>query len=267
MPRLPEPLYLGIDVAFARGKRLPVLFARRVGAGESSRLEPLPIRAASLPRPPAGRGNVAALEPAAVRGFARETLAWVEAMEAHLGGRVARVALDCPSAPARAGIRRRACERAMDARGVSCFATPGPSQWRVIRASARAHLDRGGAVSRLPHANQLWMLASFELFRVLGRRYACREVFPQATVVALGAGARHKAKTQGYREQLRAAGAATGHPDAASLDTRLRAASFGSRHDRLDAYLCAWVASLETRELEACGEPPDDVIWIPRRTR
>jgi hypothetical protein len=39
---------------------------------------------------------------------------------------------------------------------------------------------------------------------------------------------------------------------------------FGHQHDRIDAYLSAWVASLEDQDREALGKPPDDVIWIPR---
>jgi len=39
-------------------------------------------------------------------------------------------------------------------------------------------------------------------------------------------------------------------------------AGYGPLHDRLDAYLAAWVASVGESEREALGSPPDDVIWI-----
>lgn len=37
----------------------------------------------------------------------------------------------------------------------------------------------------------------------------------------------------------------------------------GDRHDKLDAYLSAWVTSLYPEDVAACGEPPLDVIWLP----
>jgi hypothetical protein len=41
---------------------------------------------------------------------------------------------------------------------------------------------------------------------------------------------------------------------------------YGSFHDRLDAYLSAWVASLDDCDRLALGKPPNDAIWIPRLT-
>ena len=41
----------------------------------------------------------------------------------------------------------------------------------------------------------------------------------------------------------------------------------GPLHDQVDAFMCAWVARLYPDGLEACGEPPDDVIWIPHADR
>ena len=39
---------------------------------------------------------------------------------------------------------------------------------------------------------------------------------------------------------------------------------YGSPHDRLEAYLSAWVASLERGHREPLGCEPNDVIWVPR---
>ena len=90
------------------------------------------------------------------------------------------------------------------------------------------------------------------------------EVFPQAIVRRLGVGGGHKTTRAGYREQLNAAALIAGEaPD--ELDRDLARACYGSRHDRLDAYMSAWVASVPASELEACGMPPDDVIWLPKR--
>ncbi len=60
--------FVGIDVAFAKTKRLPVV----VGIINDGRLEPLPLRTASA-RPPRGSGNAPTLEPQVVKIFAEET--------------------------------------------------------------------------------------------------------------------------------------------------------------------------------------------------
>jgi hypothetical protein len=51
--------------------------------------------------------------------------------------------------------------------------------------------------------------------------------------------------------------ARAGHQD---LEARLRATVGGSRHDRLDAFMAAWVASLGAEQRRALGNPqqPDD---------
>jgi hypothetical protein len=40
----------------------------------------------------------------------------------------------------------------------------------------------------------------------------------------------------------------------------------GTNHDRLDAFMAAWVASLPKRRRRAIGneDDPDDAIWVPR---
>ena len=40
---------------------------------------------------------------------------------------------------------------------------------------------------------------------------------------------------------------------------------YGSAHDKLDAFMAAWVASLPEDDVVPCGDPPNDVIWIPKR--
>ena len=54
-----------------------------------------------------------------------------------------------------------------------------------------------------------------------------------------------------------------GH-EAAELERYLKTSGWGKSDDRLDAYLCAWIASLPETERRAYGSPPDDVIWVPR---
>jgi hypothetical protein len=150
-------------------------------------------------------------------------------------------------------------------RRISVFATPSGEEFEVIKERARNHLDSDGALARVPHSNQLWMLAGFALFDALRSKYECIEVYPQATAWALDVNTTHKSKKAGLHAQMHAGAARTewptGHPDEPSL----AGIGYGSEHDKLDAYLSAWIASLPEDEREPCGEPEaDDVIWIPR---
>jgi hypothetical protein len=124
-------------------------------------------------------------------------------------------------------------------------------------------LDEGGPESHMPHANQLWMLVGFALFEVLNKHYECIEVFPQAIAHALRARTIHKSSSEGMALQLAAVARHSGWP-LKEENLSLSKVAFGSLQDKLDAYLSAWVASLSRKECHPCGEPPSDVIWIPR---
>jgi len=87
--------------------------------------------------------------------------------------------------------------------------------------------------------------------------------YPQAIARALGCAGGHKSKKEGHGEQLEAVAAATGW-QREELRSALAAQGYGSRHDKLDAFMAAWVASLPKGRLLACGKPPDDAIWVPR---
>jgi hypothetical protein len=152
----------------------------------------------------------------------------------------------------------------LDAAGISCFTTPSYKEFEVIVVKARHHLEDGQPLARIPHANQLWMLCGYALFAEFAKLTECREVYPQATVRVLGAGGVYKAKEQGLIEQLTAVSKHTGWPAGQVDVSALDKIGFGQRHDNLDAYLSAWIASLPRSQLEALGEPPDDVIWVPK---
>lgn len=128
----------------------------------------------------------------------------------------------------------------------------------------RKHLGGGGAENRIPHANQLWMVVGFELFRRLSHLAPCVEVFPQATVRVLGSGQVHKFKADGVQAQLTEVATHTGWPHSDFADTAFEDIAFGPAHDRLDAYLSSWVAALAPDDRLAFGNPPDDVIWAPK---
>jgi Protein of unknown function (DUF429) len=252
-------LFIGIDVACAKEKRLPVVVARRV----DGRLEPLHLSDARFPKPPVGRGNVAALDDASNREFAQDVVDYLRVIERTEAGTIKRIAIDAPRGPAPASGGLRLSEAALGKQGIRFFRTPSASDFVSIRSLCELHLRDGGAISRLPHANKLWMLVGFALFESLCPQWECLEVFPQAIVCVLDAAQLHKGTPEGFRAQLEAASSQTGWSSEALLK-ELMNSSFGSPHDRLDAFLSAWVASLGADERSPFGKPPDDAIWVPR---
>lgn len=252
------PAFVGIDVACEKEKVLPISIA----SWRADRLVPYRLRELAI-SPPRGAGNVAALDGSRVRECARETADYLRAVAGALNLDVRRIAIDAPQAPANTPGSRRSAERALDAAGVSCFATPSAEEFDRIQRKVRAHIAAGGSESTLPHANQLWMLVGFALFEELANVAPCLEVFPQATVRAIGSGHVHKSRAGAVDEQLRAASAFTGWPDG-TRDESLTDCVWGSAHDRLDAYLSAWVAALDEGQRVALGTPPHDAIWVPR---
>ena len=167
------------------------------------------------------------------------------------------------SDPKGTGVARRRSETALDARGISCFATPSAAEFVDIERLALEHLNAGGKQTHLPHANQLWMLVGFALFARLRKEWECLEVYPQATAVVLRCGGVHKTKRDGLANQLQAAQAITLWPDQLNQEM-LRPTGHGCLHDCLDAYLASFVASLPSENRDALGTPPVDVIWVPR---
>ncbi len=151
--------YVGVDVAFAKKKALPVCICLR----EKGRLVPLPLRRHKL-WPPRGGGNVATLDEALVSQFARDARAYIAGVAHDEGLSIVRIGVDAPREYRAEERRRRASDTAMYRANISCFATPSRSQFERIKGKVRAHLAAGGAVNRLPHANQLWMLVGFALF-------------------------------------------------------------------------------------------------------
>jgi hypothetical protein len=110
------------------------------------------------------------------------------------------------------------------------------------------------------------MLFGFELFGCLRSQLKAEviEVYPFAIVRELLPTCGHKSTEKGYQTQLAAVAARTGwRPQ--ELEKKLRATVPGSRHDRLDAFMAAWVASLPRERRRAFGNPqqPDDAIWVP----
>ncbi len=249
-------LFVGIDVAFTKNKKLPICIVRKKGR----KLFPVTLDMEGLPPIPRGSGNVASLRPASVSKFARDVGDYIGAVETLLEATIEVIAIDAPADYSLTG--RREGERALNADGIRCFAAPTATGFKNIRKKVRNHLKEGGTENRLPHGHQLWMLAGFALFRELQVRYRCLEVFPHAIVHRLGVAEVHKIKKEGLAAQLGAVAKATGWTGCELAD-RLRKCVSGAGHDRLDAYMCAWVAS-EYPGLDVYGNAPDDAIWVPK---
>lgn len=255
----PRPAFAGIDVAFAKEKHLPVVVSR----WHEERLVPEPL--STLPfSPPVGQGNVASCDPNEVEEFASKTLDYLHRIEDKLDVQIVRIGIDAPSAPRRNEASRRAAEKALDESGITCFTTPSKAEFETIRNKVEEHLRAGGRESNLPHANQLWMQVGFALFEKLPELAECIEVYPQATVRKLNAGAKHKSAAGAVRHQLKATARHTGWPSERPEEPDLEEIAFGLDDDRLDAYLAAWAAARKKEERIGYGTPPDDVIWIPR---
>lgn len=257
-----QSAFAGIDVAFAKGKRLPIVICTWRG----DRLVPEALR--RLPfEPPAGLGNAKSCVSGVVEDFARAAIEYLVRVQATLGLRIVRIGIDAPSAVRADGKSRRLAEAALDAAGISCFTTPSKAEFSSIRLKVERHLASGGHENNLPHANQLWMQVGFALFRQLSVIFDCLEVYPQATIRQLSAGSLHKLKAGAVDSQLVAVSAYTGWPDSRAGEPTIDEIAWGPRHDQLDAYLAAWVAALDEAERVSFGVPPDDVIWVPRVKR
>ena len=253
-----QPAFAGIDVAFAKGKRLPIVICTWQG----ERLVPFALRRLDF-EPPVGLGNAACCNAGVVENFANTAVNYLRQIEIHFDVRIIRIGIDAPSDPRNPTVARRAAEAALDRAGISCFTTPSEADFVLIRQKVERHLASGGAESKLPHANQLWMLVGFQLFRQLKTVAECIEVFPQATIRQLGVGEVHKLKQGGVATQWTATSVYTRWPRGQIDEPTIDEIAWAASHDRLDAYLAAWVAALDESERLPFGAPPHDVIWVP----
>src|SRR5215472_7376148 len=115
--------YVGIDVACAKGKRLPLCFVTYQG----DQLVPLRIPVELRNRVPRGLGNAEIKSEHPFRRTADELADALLDIAGECGWSIQCVAIDAPAAHPEDGSRT--CERALSKAGISCFYTPNRAQW------------------------------------------------------------------------------------------------------------------------------------------
>lgn len=252
-------VFVGIDVAIAKRKRLPISVCEL----QDDRLVPLPLRL-DFKKPPIGMGNRAALEVATRTTFAANVSDWLNCLQTEKRLCVRCISIDAPSTYCQSGLARRLSEQALDRAGISCFTTPTMKQFDEKVQASLAHIENGGKEAEMPNANQIWMLVGFDLFdRLRADGFDCIETYPQAIVHELQCSENHKSTKEGYAGQLRNAARVACFSSTELLQTALDRMGYGKQDDKLDAFLSAWVASLPTSKRKVYGSLPNDTIVVP----
>lgn len=253
-----DGLHLGIDVACAKTKVLPVAALSR----RAERLSLAPLR--QVPNPPKGPGNlVIARDEPALHHYIKRTVEWLKELERFHGQKIVRIAIDGPSFPS-SETGMRDSEKHLMAEGISFIKTPSQSYFESKTGQVSALAGSQLVESRLPGANIWWMRVGFLLFEALesaGMR--CIETYPQAILRKTGYTGGHKRRC--VADQL--THLITISKIAGLSSSRLREAFFGSPNDRVDALMAAWVASLPPDKLYHFGKHQDDQICVPLITR
>ena len=252
-------VYIGIDVACAKNKYLPLVMCY----WENGRLLPLLLANYHI-KAPQGRGNALTLKDSENNALADDVASYIEKICSDHSVNPVRIGIDSPLIPRNNNKPRRLAEQALDRAGISCYTTPSADDFIEIKAKGQAHLEQKKPIQNLPHSMQIFMLLGFALYRRLTLIAPCIEVYPHATVKGLGVAGIHKSKGNQAELQLATIAQHTGWPqtegDWQSVSTICR----GPMHDKVDAYSAAWVASLPEEKRTYFGEPnKNDAIWIP----
>ncbi len=253
-----QKAYIGIDVSCGKSKRIAIVFAVK----KQHRLVPLPVMHL-IHQPPLGPGNSGVIIDDVCKAYAQSVYDYIQNVCSDLSLLPKCIALDSPLVPRISAIDYRVAERELNRAGISCYKTPSAEEFARIKQKAQVHLSAGGAVSIIPHSMQLWMLAGFEIARLLRESYPIIEVYPQATIRRLLPNVSHKSKQGVAEQQLNALSQYTGWPKAHEFND-IRAIAAGALHDKVDAYSAAWVASLPKEQREIYGDiSTNDAIHVP----
>lgn len=253
-------VFIGIDVACAKGKYLPLVICCK----ENGRLIPLPLANFQI-KPPRGLGNALTLHDKVNQAFADDVASYIETVCDAFHLNPVRIGIDSPLRPRDNSLNRRVAEQALDKAGISCYTTPSTDEFEVIKSKGIAHLEAEKPIQNLPHAHQIFMLLGFALNERLSEVAECIEVYPHATVKQLGVSDIHKSKGNQAELQLSAMSHYTGWPRTDDDWVYAGNMCLGPMHDRVDAYSAVWVASLSEQERICFGDPEKgDAIWVPK---
>lgn len=142
------PVFIGIDVACAVKKQLPVCV---VSAG--GQLAPLSIPKVLMGKITRGAGNREVTAEAPFRKSAQDVASALKLIAKEMGWRIERLAVDAPAAPPVMGSRLS--ENELGRAGLSSFRTPAKADWLGIREKCINHLRGGGRPATLPYANMI----------------------------------------------------------------------------------------------------------------
>lgn len=251
-----DGLYIGIDVACAKGKTLPVAgIVLRSGVRKLANL-----RAPGFPSPPKGCGNrLIAEDIFQARKFALEACAWLTELESSACEKIFKIAIDAPRRPRLRHLPVRESELVLQEANIQFIKTPAEHEFGEKRKEAANHLLSGKPVNSLPGANLWWMCVGFALFETLTDHWDCVETYPQAILHQIKYVGSHKGKD--HAKQLAHIISISGIQELSSGTLRDR--SFGAPHDRVDALMSAWVASLPQNQIHTFGTTPEDQICVP----
>ncbi|WP_417665444.1 DUF429 domain-containing protein [Pseudidiomarina sp.] len=255
-------VFIGVDVSCAVKKRIPIVFAEK----REGRLIPLPVKESPF-QAPYGHGNKLVIEHDFNVDYAKRVRQYVIDVCNYYEATPQRIGIDSPLRPRAEKLDYRIAERELNQAGIRCYKTPSKIEFDEIINKVRHHLSQGGAVSRIPHAMQLWMLAGFEISRELANVAPIIETFPQANIRRLIPNVPHKSGKGIPQLQLEAIARHTNWPATQAEWAQLKQISAGGTHDQVDAYSAAWVASLSDDEIDILGDiKQEDAIWMPSKT-
>lgn len=251
-----DGLYIGIDVACAKSKTLP--FAGLVLRSGIRTLANL--REQAFPSPPKGYGNrVIAQDILEAKRFAVEVYVWLREIEKQSSNKIIKIAIDAPRRPRLPHLSVRDSEQALQEANIQFIKTPTEHEFSAKRKEAAAHLQAGNPVASLPGANLWWMCVGFALFETLTDHWDCVETYPQAILHHIKYVGAHKSKD--HAKQLAHIISISGIHELSTES--LRGRSCGAPHDRVDALMSAWVASLPPSQIHPFGTVPEDQICVP----
>lgn len=246
-------VFIGIDLSVVKSKRPSVLFM-------SEDLKPISV-AGIKHKPPLGIGNAGCLDTNVVSGYVRGIVDYIKQVQDILQLQIGKIAIDSPSMYRSSNVAIRSSEKELMSDGYTLYKTPTKAELSAAVKKLQAEVSKFGSIQSPYYSNLLWIIPGIQLFKELGKTYTCIETFPNAIVKQLDKNIGHKSNTEELYKQI-GLFCKYLNIDKEELQRDLQTACVGSLHDRFDAYLCAWAASLPTEKIKIYGAE-NDTIHIP----